>query len=201
GRAPGVAPRRRARRRVGRRARGRGRAHLGGSRRRRNAPAGGRRGQTADAALDPAASRRGCTGRIALRPDARVPQRPCERSRPRLALSDLRVPRHGLRLSRGGRRRGGPAQARDLGRIRLVVPRDHWRRFVAPAAFLLAATIAVLLIRSGLRAGTPTPTTTVVVPTTRHKTVAGSTTTTTRRKKAGTPSGQRFWTVQAGDTF
>ena len=81
------------------------------------------------------------------------------------------------------------------------MPRDHWRRFVAPAAFLLAATIAVLLIRSGLRAGTPTPTTTVVAPTTRHKTVAGSTTTTTRRKKAGTPSGQRFWTVQAGDTF
>ena len=34
------------------------------------------------------------------------------------------------------------------------MPRDDWRRYVAPAAFLLAATIAVVLIRSGLQAGT-----------------------------------------------
>ena len=80
-------------------------------------------------------------------------------------------------------------------------PRRRLGHYAAPVAFLAAVTVAVLLIRSGLRAGTPTPTTTVVVPTTRHKTVAGSRTTTTRRKKAGTPSGQRFWTVQAGDTF
>jgi LysM repeat protein len=78
------------------------------------------------------------------------------------------------------------------------VARDHWRRFVAPAAFLLAATIAILLIRSGLRAGAPQPTTTVAVPTAPHKTVSAPTTT---RKSTTTRSGPRFWTVQAGDTF
>jgi LysM repeat protein len=72
------------------------------------------------------------------------------------------------------------------------VPRRDWRRYVAPAAFLIAATIAVLLIRSGLRAGTVSTTTTVAAPTT------------TRKKKPTTTapsSGLRFWTVQAGDTF
>ena len=82
--------------------------------------------------------------------------------------------------------------------------RRSWGRFVAPAAFLLAATIAVLLIRSGLRSGTPAATTTIVAPprTTTHKTV--STTTTTPPRPATTTttaSGPRFWTVQAGDTF
>ena len=82
------------------------------------------------------------------------------------------------------------------------MPRDHWRRFVAPAAFLLAATIAVLLIRSGLHAGTPEPTTTVAVPTAPHKKVAGTTTTRAHGKKTTTTTpGRRFWTVQAGDTF
>ena len=82
------------------------------------------------------------------------------------------------------------------------MPRDDWRRYVAPAVFLLAATIAVLLIRSGLRAGTPGQATTVAVPTTPSKSVA--TTTTTRRRQTTTTTtgpGPRFWTVQAGDTF
>ena len=39
------------------------------------------------------------------------------------------------------------------------MPREDRRRYVAPAAFLLAATIAILLIRSGLQAGSSTPTT------------------------------------------
>jgi len=75
-----------------------------------------------------------------------------------------------------------------------VIP-DDWRRYLAPAAFLLAATIAVVLIRSGIEsgggkhhgatAGAPTPGRHVVV-----------TTTTTRRS----PS-KRFWIVRAGDTF
>jgi hypothetical protein len=74
-----------------------------------------------------------------------------------------------------------------------VIP-DDWRRYLAPAAFLLAATIAVVLIRSGIEsgggrrganAGSPTPGRHVVV-----------TTTTTRRS----PS-KRFWIVRAGDTF
>jgi LysM repeat protein len=76
------------------------------------------------------------------------------------------------------------------------VRRDDWRRYAAPAAFLLAATIAVLLIRSGLHAGRPRAATTVVVPTTTRKVVA---TTTTTKKTVTT--GRRFWTVQAGDTF
>lgn len=78
------------------------------------------------------------------------------------------------------------------------MPRSDSRRLVAPAAFLLAATIAVLLIRSGLEAGTSTPTTTVVAPTAPHKKVRTTKKTT---KRTATTSGPRFWTVQAGDTF
>jgi LysM repeat protein len=77
--------------------------------------------------------------------------------------------------------------------------RRPWRRFAAPAAFLLAATIAVLLIRSGLRSG-PSTTTTGAVRTTTAK----GTTTTRRRStttRTTTAAGPRFWTVKAGDTF
>jgi LysM repeat protein len=77
------------------------------------------------------------------------------------------------------------------------VPREDWRRYVAPAAFLLAATIGVLLIRSGLHAGTSTPATTSGVVTQPHKTVSSTTT----RGTTTTAAGPRFWTVQAGDTF
>ena len=53
-------------------------------------------------------------------------------------------------------------------------------RFAAPAAFLLAATVAVLLIRNGLdRGGSTQPTTT-----------AGTTT-----------EAEQFYTVQSGDTL
>lgn len=58
------------------------------------------------------------------------------------------------------------------------------RRYVAPAAFLLAATIAVVVIQSGLRSGKsdstpPAAASTRVVHHLRPK----------------------FWTVRAGDTF
>jgi LysM repeat protein len=76
------------------------------------------------------------------------------------------------------------------------VPREDWRRYVAPAAFLLAATIAIVLIRSGLQAGTR-PVKTSAVSTKPHKTVSTATTT----GSTTTASGPRFWTVQAGDTF
>jgi LysM repeat protein len=79
------------------------------------------------------------------------------------------------------------------------VPREDWRRYVAPAAFLLAATVAILLIRSGLQAGTSTPTTTAVV-TAPVKTVSTSTTVSHGRTTT-TASRPRFWTVRAGDTF
>ena len=80
------------------------------------------------------------------------------------------------------------------------MPREDWRRYVAPAAFLLAATIAILLIRSGLKAGTPAARTAAVsTPAQPQKTV--STSTTTVGARTTTASGPRFWTVQAGDTF
>ena len=58
-----------------------------------------------------------------------------------------------------------------------------WRRYAAPAAFLLAVTIAVVLVRSGLRQDATTPTVTT--------TTAATTRTTTAK----------YWTVRAGDTF
>jgi LysM repeat protein len=82
------------------------------------------------------------------------------------------------------------------------VRRDDWRRYAAPAAFLLAVTLAVLLIRSGLESGTTTttrdalPTTTSKVATTTTKTTARTTRTTTT-----TSSGKQYWTVRPGDTF
>ena len=82
------------------------------------------------------------------------------------------------------------------------MPPEDWRRYVAPAAFLLAATIAILLIRSGLQSGKSVRATTAPSITQPRKTVSspptatGGTTTTTK-----TASGPRFWTVQAGDTF
>jgi hypothetical protein len=75
------------------------------------------------------------------------------------------------------------------------VPTQHWRRYLAPAAFLLAATIAVVLIRSGLESGGSSP----PAGTTAGRTappVTSTKTTTTRRANA-----PRFWTVRAGDTF
>jgi LysM repeat protein len=79
------------------------------------------------------------------------------------------------------------------------MPREDWRRYVAPAAFLLAATVAILLIRSGLQAGTSTRTTTSAASTQPHKTVSSPTT--TAAGSTTTMPRQRFWTVQAGDTF
>jgi LysM repeat protein len=78
------------------------------------------------------------------------------------------------------------------------VPREDRRRYVAPAAFLLAATVAILLIRSGLQAGTSTPTTTSALVTQPRTTVSSQTTT---NGATTTKSSPRFWTVQAGDTF
>ena len=78
------------------------------------------------------------------------------------------------------------------------MPSEDWRRYVAPAAFLLAATVAILLIRSGLQAGTPRPATTSAVLTQPAKTVSSPTTT---GGTTTTAAGPRFWTVQAGDTF
>jgi len=68
------------------------------------------------------------------------------------------------------------------------------RRYAGPAAFLLAVTVAVLLIHSGLQHhGHPA----AKQPTTLMTSEAAPTTTVTTTKKAQ----RRYWTVQAGDTF
>jgi LysM repeat protein len=72
------------------------------------------------------------------------------------------------------------------------------RRFAAPAAFLLAATIAVVAIRAGLGSGGGTTTSARVVPAVPRKHVATTTGAATTRRK---PPARRYWTVQAGDTF
>ncbi len=63
---------------------------------------------------------------------------------------------------------------------------DDWRRYVGPAAFLLAVTIAVVLIRSGMNAG-------------KNADRTGRVATTTGRVHV--PAPRRFYTVHAGDTF
>ena len=64
-----------------------------------------------------------------------------------------------------------------------------WRRYAAPAAFLLAVTVAVALVRSGLEHGSAKPSTTT---TTRR--IASPQVTTTANKR-------EYWRVRAGDTF
>jgi LysM repeat protein len=71
-------------------------------------------------------------------------------------------------------------------------------RYAAPAAFLLAATIAVLLVRSALTNGdaaTPPVATTTAPTTTREKEPSRGTTTTTNT------AGAEFYEIQAGDTL
>lgn len=81
------------------------------------------------------------------------------------------------------------------------MPRDDWRRYVAPAAFLLAATIAIVLIRAGIDSGHDhAAKTTVIVPQTPYKRVS-TTASKSKTKRTSTTTGKQFWTVQAGDTF
>lgn len=70
-------------------------------------------------------------------------------------------------------------------------------RFAAPIAFLAAATVAVLLVRSGLENGESTVpgVTTAVTATGPGRTSTGSAGTTT------TSAGAQFYTIQAGDTL
>jgi LysM repeat protein len=62
--------------------------------------------------------------------------------------------------------------------------RRSWQHYAAPAAFLLAATVAVVLIRAGFESG-------------------GSPSASGNRGGSATvsKSTQRFWSVRAGDTF
>jgi LysM repeat protein len=79
------------------------------------------------------------------------------------------------------------------------VKADGWQRYAAPAAFLLAVTIAVVLVRAGFesgRSGKPAATITSVP----RQPPPTTTTTTTTKKKRPKPV-EQFITVQAGDTF
>jgi LysM repeat protein len=79
-------------------------------------------------------------------------------------------------------------------------------RYAAPAAFLLAVTIAVVLVRSGMDAGQDNPVAaTATAPTQTHESVARHTrtTTTTKKKPAAhhSAAARQYWTVAAGDTY
>src|SRR5216683_5417573 len=77
--------------------------------------------------------------------------------------------------------------------------RQGLARYAAPAAFLLAITIAVLLIRSGLgnsHSSTPTIPTRTAAPVTTEQTRTTATTAGTT-----TVAGATFYVVQSGDTF
>ena len=73
-------------------------------------------------------------------------------------------------------------------------------RYAAPAAFLAAVTVAILLVRSGLQNGdTAVPVTTTTAPTT---TVAATTAPATTTGATTTePDGAEYYEIQPGDTL
>jgi len=76
------------------------------------------------------------------------------------------------------------------------LPRRALARYLAPAAFLLALTIAVLLVRSGLRSDSGSTTTSPLTGLVTESRPATTARTTTRAKPA-----RRFYTIQSGDTL
>jgi LysM repeat protein len=78
------------------------------------------------------------------------------------------------------------------------VPRDELRRYAAPAGFLLAVTIAVVLVRAGMHSGNHRSASLAPPPSTTQQIAE---TTTTTAATAHKPAAKKFWTVQAGDTF
>jgi LysM repeat protein len=95
--------------------------------------------------------------------------------------------------------------------------RQELTRYGAPAAFLVAVTIAVILVKAGLNGGSGTQTTVGLLPTTTATTTTGTTTKlvlTTPTVAAGTTTsavtttgtetttpGAEYYTVQSGDTL
>ncbi len=69
-------------------------------------------------------------------------------------------------------------------------------RFAAPVVFLLAVTIAVALVRSGLRDESADST----VPVSTAAATTSATSTTPKRRPARKPS-RRFYVIRSGDTF
>jgi LysM repeat protein len=76
-------------------------------------------------------------------------------------------------------------------------PPRTWESYAAPIAFLVAATVALLLVRSALRHDSSQPVATTRPPVTTRATASQPTT--TSRRKPGAKA--RYYVVQAGDTF
>ena len=92
--------------------------------------------------------------------------------------------------------------------------RRQLTRYGAPALFLVAATVAVLLVKSGLDSGSSARTDTSTVPTTTVRattattttklvltTAAATTTSTTTTRTATTTPGAQYYVIQTGDTL
>jgi LysM repeat protein len=82
--------------------------------------------------------------------------------------------------------------------------RARLARFAAPAAFLAAVTVAVLLVRAGLSASDEPSTTTAATATTsatRATTTRRTTTRATTTAGTTTAGEPRFYTIESGDTF
>ena len=88
--------------------------------------------------------------------------------------------------------------------------RQELTRYGAPAAFLAAVTIAVLLIKAGLNGGSGPATTVGLLPTTAATTTQPATTTklvltapqsTTATTTETTTPGAQYYVVQSGDTL
>ena len=83
--------------------------------------------------------------------------------------------------------------------------RRELTRYGAPAAFLLAVTIAVLLVKSGLDSGSQEST--VAIPTTTARTTTSAPTTTisltgsTGTTTTTTAANGRYYVIQSGDTL
>ena len=77
-------------------------------------------------------------------------------------------------------------------------PGDELKRYAAPAAVLVAVTIAVLLVHNGLQSGGDTTT----APSIPGATATTATTTATRSTSTSTTAAAaQFYTVQTGDTL
>jgi len=80
-------------------------------------------------------------------------------------------------------------------------PQHDWTRYAAPAAFLLAATIAILLIRSGIHGAGPATTTRATTTAAKPKPKPKPATTRKATPKTTTAGAAKYYTVVAGDTF
>jgi LysM repeat protein len=76
--------------------------------------------------------------------------------------------------------------------------RSRAARFAAPAAFLLAATVAILLVRSGLENGDGGPAAATTTTATSPATTEPGTTATTATTGAGEGA---FYVIEPGDTL